>query len=71
MRTLHVDRKEITLSLTDDDVYTLLQCVAEVRDSRSEGDIEAIIGVKKECLNDLASELNKIKKAMLSSANPE
>jgi hypothetical protein len=67
MQVLQTDRNKVTLSLTVEDVYTLLQCVAEIRDTRSEGDIEAIIGVKREQLAAFAGELNKIKQAMLGS----
>jgi hypothetical protein len=62
-----VKRKEENMALLElnyDDVYVLLQCVAEM-ENRTVADIEAITGFPKIRIVQLADELNEIKKAIV------
>ena len=65
MKVLQADRQQATLSLTYDEVYTLLQCVAEA-DRLDESETAAIMNKTKAQLDALADELNAVKKAMRS-----
>jgi hypothetical protein len=63
VKLLQSDRQQATLALTYDEVYTLLQCVAET-DRLDESETAAIMNKTRAQLEALADELNDIKKAM-------
>jgi hypothetical protein len=55
----------VTVRCSYEEIYILLQCVAETRDHRSEGDVGAIIGVTRARLGTVADELSRIKQRMV------
>jgi hypothetical protein len=67
MKQNDICKTEVNLSLSYEEVYILLQCVAEMRDTRTDADIEAITGVDRSRLVSIAKELNNLKNAMFGA----
>ncbi|MBP7252602.1 MAG: hypothetical protein KBA75_03850 [Alphaproteobacteria bacterium] len=66
MKLTQADRQSCSLTLSYDEVYVLLQCVAET-DRLDETETKAIMNRTKPQLEALAEELNTIKNAMRPS----
>jgi len=68
MMELEIKRQRAILELGFEEVYILLQCVAEAEQRMSDGDVEAIIGISKEQLKEIGNTLNELKKKMRAAA---
>ena len=68
MKLIINGKGDVNFELKYKDLYTILQCVVEMHDFRSEGDIEAILGMTKEELASFAEELRSIETKMDESA---
>ncbi len=64
MKANSINREIADIALSYDEVYTVLQCVANTRDSLDDNDTETIIGTTKSDLRQIAIALNKIKNDM-------
>jgi hypothetical protein len=62
------DNSKANLCLEYDEVYTILQCIAQVRDFASDTDIEAIIGLTRKELSSILDEVFSLKEKMRTNA---
>jgi hypothetical protein len=69
MNIISINGNNATIQFAYKEIYTLLQCAAETRDYRSDGDVEAIIGTTKSELSILTDKLANLKNMMDSSSS--
>ncbi len=63
MKVGEFDRDKISISLTYDEIYILIQCMSIVHNEFTD-DVNTLVGVSPIYLDDFASRLNELKESM-------